>query len=174
MAKQQTKRAQASDERDDGLKEKMVAINRVTKVVKGGRILGFAALTVVGDGDGAIGMGKGKSREVPVAVQKAMEEARRRMARVSLKNGTVHHTVIGHHGAAKVMIQPAPEGTGIIAGGAMRAVFEVAGVTNVVAKAHGSTNPYNIVRATIDGLSKVNTPSEIAAKRGLSVEEILG
>jgi len=174
MAKQQTKRAQASDERDDGLKEKMVAINRVTKVVKGGRILGFAALTVVGDGDGAIGMGKGKSREVPVAVQKAMEEARRKMAKVSLKNGTVHHTVMGRHGATTVMIQPAPEGTGIIAGGAMRAVFEVVGVTNVVAKAHGSTNPYNIVRATIDGLSKVNTPAEIAAKRGLSVDQILG
>jgi len=174
MAKQQTKRAQASDERDDGLKEKMVAINRVTKVVKGGRILGFAALTVVGDGDGAIGMGKGKSREVPVAVQKAMEEARRKMAKVSLRNGTVHHTVMGRHGATTVMIQPAPDGTGIIAGGAMRAVFEVVGVTNVVAKAHGSTNPYNIVRATIDGLSKVNTPSEIAAKRGLSVEQILG
>ena len=174
MAKQQTKRAQASDERDDGLKEKMVAINRVTKVVKGGRILGFAALTVVGDGDGAIGMGKGKSREVPVAVQKAMEEARRKMAKVSLRNGTVHHTVMGRHGATTVMIQPAPEGTGIIAGGAMRAVFEVVGVTNVVAKAHGSTNPYNIVRATIDGLSKVNTPAEIAAKRGLSVDQILG
>ena len=152
----------------------MVAVNRVTKVVKGGRILGFAALTVVGDGDGAIGMGKGKSREVPVAVQKAMDEARRKMAKVSLKNGTVHHTVMGRHGATTVMIQPAPEGTGIIAGGAMRAVFEVVGVTNVVAKAHGSTNPYNIVRATIDGLSKVNTPAEIAAKRGLSVEQILG
>ena len=174
MAKPQSKKTQQADKPDDGFREKMISINRVTKVVKGGRILGFAALTVVGDGDGRIGMGKGKSREVPVAVQKAMEEARRRMARVSLKNGTVHHTVIGHHGAAKVMIQPAPEGTGIIAGGAMRAVFEVAGVTNVVAKAHGSTNPYNIVRATIDGLSKVNTPSEIAAKRGLSVEEILG
>lgn len=174
MAKQQTKKVQASDERDDGLREKMVSINRVTKVVKGGRILGFAALTVVGDGDGGIGMGKGKSREVPVAAQKAMEEARRKMAKVSLKNGTVHHTVMGRHGATTVMIQPAPEGTGIIAGGAMRAVFEVVGVTNVVAKAHGSTNPYNIVRATIDGLSKVNTPAEIAAKRGLSVDQILG
>jgi small subunit ribosomal protein S5 len=119
-------------------------------------------------------MGKGKSREVPVAAQKAMDEARRKMAKVSLKNGTVHHTVMGRHGATTVMIQPAPEGTGIIAGGAMRAVFEVVGVTNVVAKAHGSTNPYNIVRATIDGLSKVNTPSEIAAKRGLSVDQILG
>ena len=175
MAKpERSKKPQHAEERDDGMREKMVAVNRVTKVVKGGRILGFAALTVVGDGDGGLGMGKGKSREVPVAVQKAMDEARRRMAKVSLKNGTVHHTVMGHHGAAKVMIQPAPEGTGIIAGGAMRAVFEVAGVTNVVAKAHGSTNPYNIVRATIDGLSKVNTPSEIAAKRGLSVEQILG
>ena len=174
MAKQQSKKVQASDERDDGLREKMVSVNRVTKVVKGGRILGFAALTVVGDGDGGIGMGKGKSREVPVAVQKAMEEARRKMAKVSLKNGTVHHTVMGRHGATTVMIQPAPEGTGIIAGGAMRAVFEVVGVTNVVAKAHGSTNPYNIVRATIDGLSKVNTPAEIAAKRGLSVDQIQG
>ena len=175
MAKQQgNKKVQASDERDDGLREKMVSINRVTKVVKGGRILGFAALTVVGDGDGGVGMGKGKSREVPVAVQKAMEEARRKMAKVSLRNGTVHHTVMGRHGATTVMIQPAPEGTGIIAGGAMRAVFEVVGVTNVVAKAHGSTNPYNIVRATIDGLSKVNTPAEIAAKRGLSVDQILG
>jgi small subunit ribosomal protein S5 len=119
-------------------------------------------------------MGKGKSREVPVAIQKAMEEARRKMARVSLKNGTVHHTVMGRHGATTVMIQPAPEGAGIIAGGAMRAVFDVVGVTNVVAKAHGSTNPYNIVRATIDGLSKVNTPAEIAAKRGMSVDQILG
>ena len=175
MAKpERSRKPQQAEERDDGMREKMVSINRVTKVVKGGRILGFAALTVVGYGDGGLGMGKGKSREVPVAVQKAMDEARRRMAKVSLKNGTVHHTVMGHHGAAKVMIQPAPEGTGIIAGGAMRAVFEVAGVTNVVAKAHGSTNTYNIVRATIDGLLKVNTPSEIAAKRGLSVEQILG
>jgi small subunit ribosomal protein S5 len=119
-------------------------------------------------------MGKGKSREVPVAVQKAMDEARRKLAKVNLKHGTVHHTVMGRHGATSVMIQPAPDGTGIIAGGAMRAVFEVVGVTNVVAKAHGSTNPYNIVRATIDGLSKVNTPAEIAAKRGKSVEQITG
>jgi len=175
MAKpERNKKPQHAEERDDGMREKMVAVNRVTKVVKGGRILGFAALTVVGDGDGGIGMGKGKSREVPVAAQKAMDEARRKIAKVNLKNGTVHHTVIGRHGATSVMIQPAPEGTGIIAGGAMRAVFEVVGVTNVVAKAHGSTNPYNIVRATIDGLSKVNTPAEIAAKRGKSVEQILG
>ncbi len=175
MAKpERNKKPQQSEERDDGMREKMVSVNRVTKVVKGGRILGFAALTVVGDGDGGIGMGKGKSREVPVAAQKAMEEARRKLKKVNLKNGTVHHTVMGRHGATTVMIQPAPDGTGIIAGGAMRAVFEVVGVTNVVAKAHGSTNPYNIVRATIDGLSKVNTPSEIAAKRGKSVEHVLG
>ena len=174
MAKQQTKRAQASDERDDGLKEKMVAINRVTKVVKGGRILGFAALTVVGDGDGAIGMGKGKSREVPVAVQKAMDEARRKLRKVSLKNGTLQHTVIGKHGAASVLMQPAPAGTGIIAGGPMRAVFEVMGVTDVICKCIGSANPYNVVRATINGLMAINTPAEIAAKRGKSVEGILG
>ena len=174
MAKQQTKRAQASDERDDGLKEKMVAINRVTKVVKGGRILGFAALTVVGDGDGAIGMGKGKSRDVPVAVQKAMDEARRKMRKVSLKNGTLQHTVMGKHGAASVLMQPAPAGTGIIAGGPMRAVFEVMGVTDVICKCIGSANPYNVVRATINGLMAINTPAEIAAKRGKSVEEILG
>ena len=174
MAKPQSKKPQQAEERDDGLREKMVSINRVTKVVKGGRILGFAALTVVGDGDGGIGMGKGKSREVPVAVQKAMDEARRKMAKVALKNGTLHHTVIGRHGASSVLIQPAPEGTGVIAGGAMRAVFDVMGITNVVTKAHGSTNPYNIVRATINGLLAQNTPAEIAAKRGKSVEEILG
>ena len=160
-------------ESTDGLREKMVAVNRVTKVVKGGRILGFAALTVVGDGDGGIGMGKGKSREVPVAVQKAMDEARRKMKKVSLKNGTLHHPVIGRHGAAVVYMQPASEGTGIIAGGPMRAVFEVMGVHNVLAKCIGSANPYNVVRATIDGLLKVNTPAEIAAKRGKTVAEIL-
>ena len=174
MAKPQTKKPQQADERDDGLREKMISINRVTKVVKGGRILGFAALTVVGDGDGGVGMGKGKSREVPVAVQKAMDEARRKMEKVSLKNGTLQHAVVGKHGSSTVLMMPAADGTGIIAGGAMRAVFEVMGVTNVVAKAHGSTNPYNIVRATINGLQAMSTPSEIAAKRGKTVEEILG
>ena len=174
MAKQQTKKTQAGDERDDGMREKMVSINRVTKVVKGGRILGFAALTVVGDGDGGIGMGKGKSREVPVAVQKAMEEARRRLFKVSLRNGTLQHQVIGHHGAPRVLMQPAPSGTGIIAGGAMRAVFEVMGVTDVICKCLGSTNPYNVVRATLNGPDAINTPANIAAKRGKTVEEILG
>lgn len=174
MAKQQTKRPQAADERDDGLREKMVAINRVTKVVKGGRILGFAALTVVGDGDGGVGMGKGKSREVPVAVQKAMEEARRKMVKIALKNGTLHHSVYGKHGASTVLMQPGPAGTGIIAGGPMRAVFEVMGVTDIICKCIGSTNPYNVVRATLNGLVAASTPSEIAAKRGKTVEEILG
>ena len=172
MAKMQARRVQQQEERGDGLREKMVAVNRVTKVVKGGRVLGFAALTVVGDGDGSIGMGKGTAREVPVAVQKAMEEARRRMFKVNLKGGTLHHAVIGRHGSAKVLMQPASEGTGIIAGGAMRAVFEVMGVTNVLAKCIGSTNPYNVVRATLDGLKRMNTPAQIAAKRGKSVEEI--
>jgi len=160
--------------RDDGLKEKMIAVNRVTKVVKGGRILGFAALTVVGDGDGRIGMGKGKAREVPVAVQKAMEAARRNMFKVALKSGSIHHNVKGQHGAAKVLMAPAKPGDGIIAGGPMRAVFEVMGVTDIVAKSLGSTNPYNMVRATLDALKSSATPAEIAAKRGKSVEEILG
>jgi small subunit ribosomal protein S5 len=160
------------EERDDGLKEKMIAVNRVTKVVKGGRILGFAALTVVGDGDGRVGMGKGKAREVPVAVQKAMDEARRKMFKVSLRGSTLHHTVMGQHGASSVFLSPAPEGTGIIAGGPMRAIFEVVGVANVVAKSHGSTNPYNLVRATLDALQNMKTPSEIAAKRGKTVEEL--
>jgi len=163
---------QSGEERGDGLREKMVAINRVTKVVKGGRVLGFAALTVVGDGDGGIGMGKGKAREVPVAVQKAMDEARRKMVKIPLRNGTLHHTVIGRHGASRVYMQPASEGTGIIAGGPVRAVLEVMGVTNILAKCLGSTNPYNVVRATINGLTAMNTPSGIAAKRGMTVEQI--
>ena len=172
MAKMQAK--MASDKPDDGMREKMIAINRVTKVVKGDRIMGFAALTVGGDGDGRIGMGKGKSKEVPVGVQKAMEEARRNLIKVNLKNGTLQHTVTGRHGASKVMMSPAKPGTGVIAGGAMRAIFEVMGVTDVVAKSTGSSNPYNLVRATLDGLAKMSTPAEIAAKRGKSVEEILG
>ncbi len=172
MAKFQP-RAQA-EANEDGLREKMIAVNRVTKVVKGGRTMSFAALTVVGDGDGRIGMGKGKAKEVPVAVQKAMEGARREMIRVSLRNGTIQHNVRGQHGAAKVLMMPAPAGTGIIAGGPMRAVFEVMGITDIVAKCLGSTNPYNLVRATMDALKRSTTPAEVAAKRGKTVEEILG
>ena len=171
MARMQP-RMQGGEQRTDGLKEKMVSVNRVTKVVKGGRILGFAALTVVGDGDGAVGMGKGKAREVPVAVQKAMESARRNMVKVALKNGSIHHKVVGEHGASRVLMAPAKPGDGIIAGGPMRAVFEVMGVTDIVAKSLGSTNPYNLVRATLNALKHTSTPAEIAAKRGLTVEEI--
>ena len=169
---QANKMSTGGDQRTDGLREKMVAINRVTKVVKGGRVMGFAALVVVGDGDGRVGMGKGKAREVPVAVQKSLDEARRKLFRVKLKKGTLHHAVIGRHGASTVLMQPASDGTGIIAGGPMRAVFEVMGVTNILAKCIGSTNPYNVVRATLDGLKRMNTPSEVAAKRGKTVADI--
>ncbi|MDF0605715.1 30S ribosomal protein S5 [Neisseriaceae bacterium TC5R-5] len=168
MAKHET------EDRGDGLVEKMISVNRVTKVVKGGRIMAFSALTVVGDGDGGIGMGKGRSKEVPVAVQKAMEQARHNMVKVPLKNGTFNHTVVGKHGATTVFIQPAKEGTGVKAGGPMRAIFDAMGVHNVSAKIHGSTNPYNVVRATLDGLNNLNTPAQIAAKRGLSIEDVLG
>ena len=171
MARVQAK-PQGGDGPEDGLKEKMIAVNRVTKVVKGGRILGFAALTVVGDGDGRVGMGKGKSKEVPAAVQKAMEEARRNMTSVTLKNGTIHHNVYGHHGAAKVILRAAVPGTGIIAGGPMRAVFETLGINDIVAKSQGTSNPYNMVRATFDALKNATTPAEVAAKRGKSVEDI--
>lgn len=173
MAKAQGKNA-VEQERDDGFREKMIAVNRVSKVVKGGRTMSFAALTVVGDGDGRIGMGKGKAREVPVAVQKAMEQARRGMVQIPLNNGTLHHTVVGKHGASTVLISPAAEGTGVIAGGPMRAIFEVMGIRNVVAKSLGSSNPYNMVRATLNGLLSCMTPSDVAAKRGKTVEEILG
>ena len=174
MAKLQANKMSGGEQRGDGLREKMIAINRVTKVVKGGRVMGFAALVVVGDGDGRVGMGKGKAREVPVSVQKAMDEARNKLVKINLKNGTLHHAVIGRHGSSRVYMQPASDGTGIIAGGPMRAIFEVMGVTNVLAKIIGSTNPYNVVRATLNGLQAMNTPSDIAAKRGKSVEEITG
>src|SRR5258706_2981594 len=164
MARMQP-RMQGGEQRSDGLKEKMVSVNRVTKVVKGGRILGFAALTVVGDGDGAVGMGKGKAREVPVAVQKALEEARQKMFRVPLKNGTLQHAVIGRHGSSKVIMLPASDGTGIIAGGPMRAVFEVMGVTNVLAKCIGSTHPYNRVPPPLQRLNGLNHAAPNHVKR---------
>ena len=160
--------------RGDNLHEKLIGVNRVAKVVKGGRIFGFAALTVVGDGDGRIGMGQDKSREVPVAVQKAMDDARRNMIKVSLKSGTIHYPVIGRHGASTVILRPASEGPGIIAGGAMRAVCEVVGLNNVLAKSLGSRNPINVVRATLNALQALSNPAEIAAKRGKRVEEITG
>ncbi len=159
---------------NEDLQEKLVAVNRVAKVVKGGRQFGFAALTVVGDGNGKVGFGRGKSREVPLAIQKAMEDARRNMVEVPLKEGTLHYAVTARHGAAKVHMEPASDGTGIIAGGAMRAVFEVVGVHNVLAKSIGSTNPINVVRATIKGLQQIASPEAIAAKRGKKVEEVTG
>jgi small subunit ribosomal protein S5 len=154
--------------------EKLVAVNRVAKVVKGGRQFGFTALTVVGDGNGAIGFGYGKAKEVPLAIQKAMDKARKNMKSVPLKGDTLQHSITGIHGAANVYMQPASEGTGIIAGGAMRAVFEAVGVKNVLAKINGTRNPVNVVRATINGLTSMSSPEYVAAKRGKSVEEILG
>jgi small subunit ribosomal protein S5 len=157
----------------DGLIEKLVGIRRVAKVVKGGRVFGFAALTVVGDGNGRVGFGQGKAREVPVAIQKAMDEARKNLKTVVLNGDTLQHPLTARHGAAKVFMQPASEGTGVIAGGAMRAVFDAVGVHNVLAKSIGSTNPLNVVRATINGLTEMSNPEAIAAKRGKSVAEIM-
>jgi small subunit ribosomal protein S5 len=156
----------------DDFIEKLVAVNRVAKVVKGGRQFGFTALTVVGDGKGRVGFGYGKAREVPLAIQKAMQAARNRLERVSLKDDTLFYEMIGRHGATKVYMQPASEGTGVIAGGAMRAVFEAAGVRNVLAKSYGSRNPINLVRATINALRSAQSPERIAAKRGKSVADI--
>lgn len=158
----------------DGLIEKLVGVNRVAKTVKGGRIFSFSALTVVGDGEGNVGFGTGKAREVPAAIQKAMEEARRNMRKVNITaGGSLHYAVNARHGAAKVYMQPASEGTGVIAGGAMRAVLEAAGIHNVLAKCIGSNNPINVVRATLNGLSSLSSPEEVAAKRGKSLKEIL-
>ncbi len=158
----------------DELLEKLISVNRVAKVVKGGRVFGFGALTVVGDGKGRVGYGTGKAREVPVAIQKAMESARKNMVEIKLKGATLQYPMLGHHGAAHVFMQPASEGTGIIAGGAMRAVFEVLGVQNVLAKCIGSNNPVNVVQATIKGLKEMTDAESVAAKRGKTVEEILG
>lgn len=156
------------------LQEKLVQVNRVAKVVKGGRIFGFTALTVVGDGNGKVGFGRGKAREVPIAIQKAMDSAKRNVVNVAITDGTLQYAVKARHGASKVYMQPASEGTGVIAGGAMRAVLEIAGVHNVLAKCYGSTNPVNVVRATVKGLAQMRSPDDVAAKRGLSVDDILG
>ena len=157
----------------DDLIEKLVAVNRVAKVVKGGRQFGFTALTVVGDGQGKVGFGYGKAREVPLAIQKAMERARRNMVRIDLNRGTLWHPVKARHSGSRVYMQPASEGTGVIAGGAMRSVFEAVGVHDVLAKSVGSNNPINLVRATVKGLQAMASPEQVAAKRGKPVEEIL-
>ena len=156
------------------LKEKLIAVKRVAKVVKGGKQLAITALTVVGDGAGRVGFGYGKAREVPNAIAKAMEQARKNMVTIPLRGLSLQHEIWGTHGATRVFMRPASDGTGVIAGGAMRAVFEVAGVQNVLAKSFGSRNPINVVRATLNGLTRINVPAEIAAKRGKTVEEILG
>jgi small subunit ribosomal protein S5 len=161
------------DAQTDGLQEKLVQVNRVSKVVKGGRIFSFTALAVVGDGNGKVGFGRGKAREVPIAIQKAMESARRNTIQVDLDGDTIQYAVKARHGASKVYMQPASQGTGVIAGGAMRAVLEVAGVQNVLAKCYGSTNPVNVVRATVNGLAATKSPTSVAAKRGKAVDDIL-
>jgi small subunit ribosomal protein S5 len=162
-----------NNQSNDDLIEKLVTVNRVAKVVKGGRQFGFTALTVVGDGSGRIGFGYGKAREVPIAIQKAMQAARKNMIKLNLNNDTLQYAKKGRHGATLVYMQPASEGTGVIAGGAMRAVFEAAGIRNVLAKSYGSRNPINLVRATIKGLSEIHSPQSVAAKRGKKVKEIL-
>lgn len=159
---------------EEGLQEKLIQVNRVAKVVKGGRIFSFTALTAVGDGNGRVGFGRGKAREVPQAIQKAMEAARRNMINVKLDGSTLQYPVKANHGASRIYMQPASDGTGVIAGGAMRSILELAGVHNVLAKCYGSTNPVNVVRATFKGLKSMRAPEEIAAKRGKTVEEITG
>ena len=163
-----------NNSKDGRYEERLVAVNRTAKVVKGGRKFGFAALVVVGDGNGRVGVGKGKALEVPEAIRKAMESARRNLILIPLNNTTLHHTIIANHGATKVFMKPASDGTGIIAGGGMRAIFEVAGIKNVLAKCYGSTNSYNVVRATIKGLSGMKSPQDFANKRGKSLEEFVG
>jgi len=176
MAKSKNKNAGNADssiQTTDGFVDKLVSVRRTTKVVKGGRVFGFAALVVAGDGQGRIGFGQGKAKEVPNAIQKATEAARRSMIQIPLRDATLHHEIHSRHGASKVLMLPASEGTGVIAGGAMRAVFEVMGVKNVLAKNVGSTNPVNVVRATIKGLTQMLTPELVAAKRGKTIQELM-
>ena len=168
-------RGKKNDKEGDGLLDKLVGINRVSKVVKGGRRFGFAALVVAGDSKGQVGFASGKAKEVPEAIKKATEKAKKEMIRVPLREGrTVHHDVIGYHGASKVLVRSAPAGTGIIAGGPMRAVFETLGVQDVVTKSQGSANPYNMVRATFDALSNLQSPRGVASRRGLKVSAVVG
>ncbi len=165
--------AKKEEDNNEGLQEKLVQVNRVAKTVKGGRIFQFTALTVVGDGNGKVGFGRGKAREVPIAIQKAMEAARRNMISVDLNGDTIQYPTKGVHGASKVYMQPASQGTGVIAGGAMRAVLEIAGIQNVLSRCYGSTNPVNVVRATFNALKEMTSPEAVAAKRGKTVEDIL-
>ena len=164
--------AYTQEVKEEGLVEKLVQVNRVAKVVKGGRIFGFTALTVVGDGKGRVGFGRGKAREVPVAIQKAMEAARRNMIEIELDRGTIWYPITRRHGASKIYMQPASDGTGVIAGGAMRALLEAAGVHDVLAKCYGSTNPVNVIRATFEALRHMQSPQQVADKRGLTIAQM--
>jgi small subunit ribosomal protein S5 len=173
MAREQRQRGESREERDSEFVDRLVHINRVAKVVKGGRRFGFAALVVVGDQKGRVGFGHGKAREVPEAIRKATDAAKRAMIRVALREGrTLHHDVNGRWGAGKVILRAAPQGTGIIAGGPMRAVFETLGMQDVVAKSLGSSNPYNLVRATFEALKNEDSPRAVAARRGLKVSTL--
>nr|BET44510.1 MAG: 30S ribosomal protein S5 [Candidatus Aschnera chinzeii] len=163
-----------SEKQTNDLQEKLITVNRVAKTVKGGRVFSFSALTVVGNGNGKVGFGYGKAREVPAAIQKAMEKARRNMYNIILNHGTLYHPIKGYHTGSMIFMKPASKGTGIIAGGAMRALLEVAGIQNILAKTYGSTNPINIVRATLNALNNMQSPEMIAAKRGKTIKEILG
>lgn len=167
MRNKKVKAVETSD-----LKEKLVNLNRVAKVTKGGRTFSFAALVVVGDGKGRIGQGMGKARDVSESIAKAVDEAKKSLINVPILNGTIPHEQLGKYGAGKVLIKPASDGTGVIAGGAMRAVLELAGVQNVLAKSQGSSNPHNVVKATLDALSKLRTPYDVAKTRGISVEKL--
>jgi small subunit ribosomal protein S5 len=174
--REQRGRGRRREEREETpeFADRLVAINRVSKTVKGGKRFGFAALVVVGDQRGRVGFGKGKAKEVPEAIRKATEQAKRQMIRVPLREGrTLHHDIEGRHGAGKVIMRTAPEGTGIIAGGPMRAVFEMLGIKDIVAKSTGTQNPYNMIRATMDGLSKLQSPRQVASRRGKKVADIL-
>ncbi|APX23340.1 MAG: 30S ribosomal protein S5 [Rhodobacteraceae bacterium] len=174
MAERDNRRNRRDRDETPEFADRLVAINRVSKTVKGGKRFGFAALVVVGDQKGRVGFGKGKAKEVPEAIRKATEQAKRKMIRVPLREGrTLHHDMNGRHGAGRVVLRTASQGTGIIAGGPMRAVFEMLGVHDVVAKSIGSQNPYNMIRATLDALTKEQSPRNVAQRRGKKVADIL-
>lgn len=174
MARQEQAQQQNQEQEAPELQERLVAVNRVAKVVKGGRRFGFAALMVVGDGNGRVGFGTGKAKEVPDAIRKANEDARRNMIRVPLRDGrTIHHDITGRYGAGKVTLRSAPSGTGIIGGGPMRAIFESLGIQDIVSKSNGTSNPHNMVRATIEALKNIQSPRQIAARRGKKVGDIV-
>jgi small subunit ribosomal protein S5 len=174
MARQDQARSKDQEQEGPELQERLVAVNRVAKVVKGGRRFGFAALMVIGDGKGQVGFGTGKAKEVPEAIRKATEDAKRNMIRVPLRDGrTIHHDITGRYGAGKVVLRAAPSGTGIIGGGPMRAIFEALGIQDIVSKSNGTANPHNMVRATLEALKNIQSPRQIAARRGKKVGDVI-